>query len=316
MHTKKSTKLAQTFWAAAFSLTMAFSAPVEAASKRPEHGESTPKAFIVMDPYTQTVYSHNNPKKIWITASLNKAMTLHLLFDHMRNNDENMDATLVISDKAVRYLKGYSASLLHAKAGDVLTYDQAARAIIAKSAGDVSYAIAEHVSGSHDAFVKRMNETAKSWGMHKTIFADASGFAKRPSRYKPRAYSTSTACDMAIMMTRIMGSHPSLYSHYFSATDYEHNGKTHHGNGLFTEFYDHAEGQKTGYLNASRNNLIATARMGEWQLIGVSLGTYWRRDSFVHMADHFNAAFNDLKNDAAPSATHRKFYETCPTPNA
>lgn len=309
--------------AAACAMTLCFNSVATAEFVRPAHGESMPKSYIVIDPYTNVVYGTKKPEKIWITASLNKAMAVYLLFDHMHKNNETIDSTLTISKAAENYLKGYDASLLHAKAGDVLTYDQAARAMIAKSAGDVAYAIAEHVSGDHKSFVKLMNDTAKEWGMHKTIFADASGFGKSPARYKPRAYSTSTACDMAVMMSRILTTYPNLYTRYFGATDYIYKGKRHSGSNLFTEYYDHAAGQKTGYLNASRNNLVATARMGEVELVGVSLGTYWRQDSFNHMAQQFDVAFNHIMDDVditgqKPLANHphTSFSDICPMPKA
>ena len=245
------------------------------------------------------VYYSHNPEKKWVTASLNKAMTLHLLFEHMVDKNQTPEDTLTISKEAMLYLKGWNASSLRAPAGKVLTYDQAARAIIVKSAADVAYAIAEHVSGTHTDFVTLMNKRAEQWGMKDTIFTDASGFSKPYITKKRRVthYSKSTACDMTVMMQHITAAHPHLYETYFGAVNYEYNGKTISPNSIFTKKYEYAEGQKSGYVRAARNNLVASARNGETQLIGASLGTYWRPDSNRIMAEKFTEAFNKEQSE-------------------
>ena len=284
--------LSSLFFAAAFSVSVGASFDAEAAFKRPNIGESTPQSMLIMDAETSEVYYAHNPQKPWVTASLNKAMALHLFFEHIKaEGADSHDATITISPQAFRYLNGYSASTLDAASGETISYDLAARSIIAKSAGDVAYAIAEHVSGSHKEFVALMNKTAQDWGMANTHFTDASGFSKRPRRGVARAYSKSTSCDMAIMMQNIIAHNPALYKEYFGATTYTHHGKTKAPSRLFTNFYKHAEGQKSGYLNVSRNNLVASATIGDTRLIGVTLGTYWRPDSNRAMAEGFQNAF-------------------------
>jgi|GEM_PF-3029846 len=284
--------LSSLFFAAAFSVSIGAAHDAEAAFKRPNIGESTPQSMLVFDAKTDLVYYAHDAQKPWVTASLNKAMALHLFFEHIKaEGADPHKATLTISPQAFRYLRGYSASTLDVVSGETISYDLAARSIIAKSAGDVSYAIAEHVSGSHKDFVALMNKTAQDWGMVNTHFTDASGFSKRPRRGAARAYSKSTSCDMAIMMKNIIAHNPTLYKEYFGATSYTHNGKTKSPSRLFTKHYEHAEGQKSGYLNVSRNNLIASATMDGTRMIGVTLGTYWRPDSNSAMAEGFENAF-------------------------
>jgi D-alanyl-D-alanine carboxypeptidase len=285
--------LSSLFFAAAFSMSVGASLDADAATKRPAIGESTPQSMLIVDAKTNEVYYAHNPKKPWVTASLNKAMALHLFFEHMKAEDADPHREeITISPQAYRYLKGYSASTLDAESGERISYDLAARSIIAKSAGDVAYAIAEHVSGSHKDFVALMNKTAQDWGMVDTKFTDSSGFSKRPRRGVARAYSRSTSCDMVVMMQNIIAQNPALYKEYFSATTYSHHDKVKAPRRLFTNFYEHAEGQKSGYLNVSRNNLVASATMGDTRMIGVALGTYWRPDSNRNMAEKFNEAFS------------------------
>jgi D-alanyl-D-alanine carboxypeptidase len=298
----KKMRLSALFLAAAIGAANIMPSNALAKSTAPEHGQSTPKSMLVINAKSGEVYYSHNPQKQWITASLNKAMTLHLLFEHMIANNQTPQDTLTISKNAVGYLKGWNASSLRARAGKVLTYDQAARAIIVKSAADVSYAIAEHVSGTHKDFVTLMNKRAKQWDMLDTIFTDASGFSKPHITRKRRAthHSKSTACDMTVMMQHITAAHPDLYETYFGAIKYKRsNGKTSSPSSLFTRQYEHAEGQKSGYTRASRNNLIASARDGDTQLIGAALGTYWRPDSNRIMAEQFTAAFAKEQNDTA-----------------
>jgi D-alanyl-D-alanine carboxypeptidase len=297
----KTTRLSALFLAAVIGAASIVPANALAKNALPERGKSTPKSMLVINAESGEVYYSHNPQKQWITASLNKAMTLHLLFEHMIANNQTPQDTLTISKEAVLYLQGWNASSLRAPVGEVLTYDQAARAIIVKSAADVSYAIAEHVSGTHKNFVTLMNERAEQWGMADTIFTDASGFSKPYITRKRRVthHSKSTACDMTVMMQNITAAHPDLYETYFGAVKYQFNGKTISPSSLFTKRFDRAEGQKSGYTRASRNNLVASARDGDIQLIGSSLGTYWRPDSNRIMAEQFTAAFNKEHSEEA-----------------
>ena len=75
--------------------------------------------------------------------------------------------------------------------GEEMTFEDMLIAIAVGSANDACVAVAEHLEGTHQNFVQRMNEKAKSMGLKNTNFINAYGLTAE-GHY-------SSALDMAIM---------------------------------------------------------------------------------------------------------------------
>ena len=118
----------------------------------------------------------NRPEAI---ASVAKIMTAFIVLrDHPLRPGED-GPSLVITPADVALYKSDIAldeSTVQVKAGEVLSERQALEALLLPSANNIATLLAEWDAGSLDAFVAKMNATAKALGMSRTHYADASGF--------------------------------------------------------------------------------------------------------------------------------------------
>jgi D-alanyl-D-alanine carboxypeptidase len=147
--------------------------------------------------------------------------------------------------------------------GSEMTVETALQALIIKSANDVAVMLAEAVSGTHEAFVDRMNATAARLGMTRTKFANANGL--------PDALQVTTARDLAKLASAVLHDFPdraSLWSLLDMRLGRRH---LHTYNGLLVN-YAGADGMKTGFTCDSGYNVVASATRDGHKLIAVVLG--------------------------------------------
>ncbi len=143
------------------------------------------KQAILMDADTGAILYEKNAYKRNYPASTTKILTGLLV---ARN--AALSETVTFSKKAADSVEDGDATL-SIKAGEQLSVEQALSGLLLYSANEIAYGLAEHVSGSLDAFVDQMNEEAKKAGALDTHFANASGL------YDANHYSTPY--DMALI---------------------------------------------------------------------------------------------------------------------
>ena len=76
--------------------------------------------------------------------------------------------------------------------GEIQTVETMIKCIVVASGNDASVAMAEHICGSEQEFVRHMNERAAGLGMTNTHFEDCCGLTDSANHY-------TTAEDIAIM---------------------------------------------------------------------------------------------------------------------
>ena len=126
---------------------------------------AAPYAAMVMDARSGEVLHSRNADTRLHPASLTKMMTLYVAFEAVENGEITLDTMVRVSKKAA----AEPPSKLGLKAGSRIKLRYLLRAAAVKSGNDAATAIAEAISGSEAAFTRRMNRTAKSMGMTKTI---------------------------------------------------------------------------------------------------------------------------------------------------
>lgn len=113
------------------------------------------------------------------TASVAKVMTAYVyLRDHPLKSGE-AGPVLTVSPEGVAQIparKRRGESLLGITANQRLTQRKALEALLIISANDVAHELARWDSGNEQAFVAKMNATAKSLGMTSTRYTDPSGY--------------------------------------------------------------------------------------------------------------------------------------------
>lgn len=132
-------------------------------------------------------------------ASVAKLMTAYvILHDHPLSADESGPDITVEPSEAAAYPSQLrdGDSLVPVTAGETLTERQALEALLLPSADNMAWILARWDAGGQDAFVARMNATARDLGMTATSYTDPSGLD--PS-------TTSTAADQVRLGTAAMG---------------------------------------------------------------------------------------------------------------
>ncbi|MDD4402258.1 MAG: D-alanyl-D-alanine carboxypeptidase, partial [Desulfitobacteriaceae bacterium] len=111
-------------------------------------------------------------------ASVAKIMTAYLVLQTYPLKAGQTGPSLImnaqdVSDYQFSVKNGHS--VLKVEEGESLTEKQLLQGLMLPSANNIANTLARWVSGSEEAFVDKMNETAESLGMKDTHYADASG---------------------------------------------------------------------------------------------------------------------------------------------
>lgn len=192
-------------------------------------------------------------------ASLTKMMTLYLLFEEIQAGRLTLDGELEISNNAAAQPPAKIGLL----AGSTIRVADAAQAIAVRSANDLAVAIAENIAGSEAAFARRMNDKAKSLGMSRTRFVNASGL--------PDPEQVTSARDMATLGRALKSRFPQ-YASYFRARSFSYGGRTYEATNKLLGRVAGVDGIKTGYIRLSGYNLVASGNRNGKSLIVVVMG--------------------------------------------
>lgn len=232
-------------------------------------------ASIVVDADDGNVLYAVNPDRRSYPASLTKVMTLYLLFDALEQGKLNMNSRLPVSAHATRQ----SPSKLNLKVGDRIDVEDAVLALVTKSANDVAVVVAEAIGGSEDDFAELMTRKARQLGMSATTYRNASGLPDMGQISTPRDQAT---------LARALVRHHARYYHYFSTRQFSWQGQPISTHNRLMLRYQGADGIKTGYINASGFNLIASAKRDGKRIVGVVFGgntAGWRDNNMAEILD-------------------------------
>ena len=248
----------------------------------PQQAMAAKYASIVINADTGRVMYARNADAMRYPASLTKIMTLYLLFEEIKSGRMDMDSRIGVSKLAA----SRSPSKLYLKPGQSISAEQAIYALVTKSANDVATAVAEAISGTERSFAKRMTRKARALGMRKTVFKNASGL--------PHSQQKTTARDMARLAVAMRRDFPRLYR-YFSTQSFNWKGRKFGNHNKLLAHYSGTDGIKTGYINASGFNLVASVKRHGVRLIGVVFGGKSSRSRDKHMMKILDAQFKRAK---------------------
>jgi D-alanyl-D-alanine carboxypeptidase len=228
-------------------------------------------ATVIGNPITNEIYFEVNKNTRNYPASLTKIMTLYIVFDELNKNNLNLNDKIVFSKKATQQ----QPSKLNIPQGKSITVDQAIDALIVKSANDVAIAVAEKISGSEKAFVKKMNLLAKNIGLKNTNFANPHGL--------PNKSNLSSAYDIFILSSELIKQYPE-YLNRFKRKKVTINGKTYKTHNTLLNEYDYYIGLKTGYIRKSGFQISLLSSRDDNYLLGVYFGgnSSKERNSKIH----------------------------------
>ncbi|NLJ96747.1 MAG: D-alanyl-D-alanine carboxypeptidase [Clostridiales bacterium] len=146
-------------------------------------------AFLCDTSNTRTIYSKNQYQKLY-PASLTKLMTALVALKLGELTD-----TVTISYNA-SHIQEPGAKICGFKEGDTIKLDALLHCLLIYSGNDAAIAVAEHISGSEEDFVKIMNSEAKKIGAVQTNFVNSHGL------HDDNHYST--AYDMYLIFNELI----------------------------------------------------------------------------------------------------------------
>ena len=234
-----------------------------ASSKTADSGQSKgpydAQSVVLMDGLSGQVLCEQNPRLKMAPASFVKVLTLYLAFDALRAGQLKMEDLVTVSEKAWRI----QGSKMFLKVGDRVKVEDLLKGIAVASGNDACVALAEHMAGSEEAFVARMNEKAAEWGMKESTFINSHGM--------PAPGQLTTAMEMAFLAKRYVEDHPEALA-YHSTLEFAHNGIRQGNRNTLLQRYPGVDGLKTGHVEESGYHLLATAKRERQRLIAVVMG--------------------------------------------
>ena len=279
---KKSPRLSKAIWNFVALMLLAIGVAALLTGGISQRAEAAKYAAIVIEEDSGKVLFSRSADSLRYPASLTKIMTLYLVFEELASGRLKMDSRIKVS----RLAAGRSPSKLYLKTGQTITVENAIYALVTKSANDVATAIAEHLSGSEREYGKRMTRKARALGMSRTTFRNASGL--------PHSKQRSTARDMARLAVAMRRDFPQFYD-FFSARSFRWKGQKFKNHNRLLSAYKGTDGIKTGYINASGFNLVASVERRGVRLIGVVFGGRTGSSRDRHMMQILDASFKRAK---------------------
>lgn len=131
-----------------------------------EDPERDGSAFVINRTTNELVMGYRMLSKRY-PASITKLMTALLVLKEC----DPMD-TVTISKEIAAFHRGSNAEFAE---GDQITISDLLGCLLVVSANNASLALANHIAGSEEAFVERMNEEAETLGLRGTHFANPHG---------------------------------------------------------------------------------------------------------------------------------------------
>ncbi|MEP3113487.1 D-alanyl-D-alanine carboxypeptidase [Nisaea sp.] len=235
-------------------------------------------ASFVMDAETLDVLYAKNADTKNYPASLTKIMTLYMVFDALDKGKVTLKTRMKVSKRAA----GQPQTNIGLRKGDQITVKDAILALVTRSANDVATVVGEHLARSEVNFAVAMTKKARTLGMTKTSFRNASGLPNRRQK--------STARDMAKLGLRIQRDFPQYY-HYFRTKKFTYKGRTYGNHNNLLGRYSGTDGIKTGYTRASGFNLVSSVHQGDRHLIAVVFGGRTAKSRDRHMISLLNRGF-------------------------
>lgn len=244
------------------------------------------EAYVLMDSDTGNILCEKNATKELAMASITKIMTILLTMEAIDEGAITYDTMVTVSEHAA----SLGGSQVYLEEGEQLCVDDMLKSICIASANDASVAMAEHIAGTEEAFVQRMNVRAAELGMENTHFVNCYGL-DTDGHY-------SSAKDVAIMSRELIKNHSEITKYTTTWMDsIVHNtarGSSEFGlsnTNRLIKSYEGITGLKTGSTGKAKYCLSATANRNGSGLVAVIMAAPTTKDRFAEATKLLNYGF-------------------------
>jgi len=241
--------------------------------------ETEAASAILMDAVSGQIFYEKEAHKELPPASVTKIMTLLVAADAVASGKVKLTDKVTASENASKL----GGSQIYLEPGETFTLEQMLIAIAVGSANDGCVAVAEHICGTHEAFVEEMNNKAQALDLKNTHFVNAYGL--------PAEGHYTSAYDLAVISKEVLN-YP-LVRKLTSMKEYdlrEGKFKLWNTNKLLW-WYPGADGFKTGWTNEAKYCLASTVERNGLRLICVVMGVPQVRGHFAESMKIYNYGF-------------------------
>lgn len=244
------------------------------------------KSAILVDYLSGEVLYEKEADTRLAPASMTKLGSMLLIMEALDDESLTLEDKVTISADASKM----GGSQLFLQEGEVYTVHELLKGISIASGNDAVYAMAEKLGGTHDNFVKMINERLQELGCTNTNFVNVHGLDTE-GHY-------STARDMAKIARELLKhekilEYTSIYEEYLEKNDGSRIWLV--NTNKLVRFYDGLDGLKTGYTKEAGYCLTATAKKDNFRLISVVMGEDTSENRSSDTVRMLNYAFNTYK---------------------
>lgn len=246
---------------------MTLAAPLQAqGTQQANTGEYATRAkqAIVMDAASGAVLFQHRADEPFPPASMNKLMTLAVVFRALKAGQIKLDDQFLMSENAWR--RGGAPSRTSAMMVPLNTrtkVEDLLQGIIVQSGNDAAIAVAEAMAGSEAAFAKLMSEEARRIGLKRSVFRNATGLNN--------SEQVVTARDLAVLTRYLIQEYPDMYVR-FSQKEFNYGKHRFINRNPLLSAGIGADGLKTGHLSESGYGLVGSAVQDGKRVIAVVAG--------------------------------------------
>lgn len=220
------------------------------------------KSAILIEASTGKVLYEKDADMALPPASVTKVMTLLLVMEAIEEGRLKYGDTVRASANAC----SMGGSQIYLKENEEMSVEDMLKSVVIASANDAAVALAEHIAGSEEEFVRRMNKRAEELGMKNTRFENTNGLDDTTDSH------LTSARDIAIMSRELI-KYPKILEYSSTWMDSVRGGEFGLTNtNRLVRFYKGATGLKTGSTAKAGFCISATAERDGMSLICVIMG--------------------------------------------
>ncbi len=205
-------------------------------------------------------------------ASMAKMMTVYVAFDLVKKGQLKLSDMVTVQPETWKKWHGPQAgSTMFLSPNEQVSVANLLYGIVTLSGNDACVVLAEHIAGTEQNFVERMNRTAKQIGLNNSHFGTSNGWPDGGVTYV-------TARDLADLAEHTIQDFPQLYKQFYSRRDFSW-GKTMGGNAITQANRDPllgrvagADGLKTGHTEEAGYGFTGSAEQNGRRLVMVMAG--------------------------------------------
>ena len=245
---------------------------------------------IIIDAASGSILYEKKADRIIPPASMTKIAVMYVVMQEISSGKIAYTDIVPLKSDCWACNMPPRSSLMFLGKNQIVTVEELMTGLDVCSGNDAAYALADYISGSVDAFVKRMNNEMKALGLEHTYFTEVSGYSEK---------NTTTPREMAALARIYITKYPDVLVKFHSKLSYtypqEHNlapedrgrptvqdfshgfpehitmGITQHNTNVLLGKLAGCDGLKTGYIDESGYNLALTAHRGNTRFLSVTM---------------------------------------------